>query len=231
MKIMGIPIRQVILFAAVPSVVVIAIISTLKEPDKSVAPIEEIPPAKQHALSRDYRLLLAAVFVFTLGNSTDAFLLMRLLHAGVSSHYVALLWGLHHIFKIGGAWIGGRTSDRIGRKALMFSGLGLYALMYAVFGLLTSSTYLIAVFIVYGISIGILEPTERAWVSELSTVGRRGSAFGFYHASKGFGALPASFLFGFLWQHYGHYAAFLTGAGLALVAAGIVVFIRAKDKV
>ena len=86
------------------------------------------------------------------------------------------------------------------------------------------------IFIVYGASIGILEPTERAWVAELSSSAKRGAAYGFYHAAIGFGALPASLLFGFLWRQYGQFVAFMTGAGLAVAAAGIVVFVEEKKE-
>ena len=229
MGLAGFSIRHVMMFAAVPSIVVIAIITTLKEPAKSdtvTSPEESYP---EHSIvTRDYSLLLLAVFVFTLGNSTDAFLLMRLSEAGVATHYVATLWGFHHLLKIAGAWIGGHFSDKFGRKTLMFTGFGLYAFIYALFGIFESENILMCVFIVYGLSIGILEPTERAWVSELSGTGKHGTAFGLYHAAKGFGALPASIMFGLFWIKFGQFTAFMTGAMLALAAAGVVVFIKEK---
>jgi len=225
MGVFGFSIRQVIMFAAIPAAVVIIIISVLREPIKSVKQTEAIKHEENHEMTRDYRLLLAAVLVFTMGNSSDAFLLMSLSYAGVSTQYVALLWGLHHIVKIFGAWFGGRASDLFGRKALMFIGFGLYALIYIAFGTINSKWVLMGIFILYGASIGILEPTERAWVSELSSAGKRGSSFGYYHAAKGFGALPASLVFGFLWSQFGKLTAFYTGAGLAVAAMGIIAFV------
>ena len=230
MKFLGFSIRQVILFAAIPSVIVIAILSTLKEPSQSSLPQKQSSRDDQPVMSRDFRLLLAAVFVFTLGNSTDAFILLRLSNAGMAVYNVALLWALHHVMKIAGAWVGGRFSDKLGRKTLVFAGFGLYALIYLAFGVIGSWQMLTAVFILYGASIGILEPTERAWVSDLARLDRRGSAFGFYHAVKGFGALPASLIFGILWSRFGQATAFLTGAGLALAASGIVVMIRQNGR-
>ncbi|MCE5250735.1 MFS transporter [bacterium] len=226
---LGFSIRHVIMFAAIPAAVVLAILSTLREPPHKETPAEIPSPAEKAVMSRDFRLLLAAVLVFTLGNSSDAFLLMRLSNAGVDAQYVALLWGLHHVVKIAGAWFGGRTSDVLGRKALMITGLGLYALIYAAFGMIGSGMALVVIFIVYGASIGILEPTERAWVSELTAADKRGTAFGVYHASIGFGALPASIMFGFLWNRFGQGTAFITGAGLAFVSAVIVMFVRQRQ--
>ena len=225
MSLAGLTVRQVILLAALPSAIVLAILFTLREPESMTVNQEQTAPIVRIESNRSYRLLLAAVLVFTLGNSSDAFLLMRLSKAGVAAQYVALLWGLHHILKIAGAWFGGRTSDILGRKVLTLTGFGLYALVYCAFGVIGSGFALMGIFIVYGASIGILEPTERAWVAELSSSAKRGSAFGFYHAAIGFGALPASLLFGFLWRQYGQFAAFMTGSGLAVVAAGIVMFV------
>jgi len=230
MGLCGFSIRQMILFAAVPSIIVLAIISTLKESKKTTAPVDKITDMEHDTMTRDYRLLLAAVLIFTLGNSSDAFLLMRLSDAGVDTRYVALLWGIHNMVKIMGAWIGGQFSDRFGRKILMFVGLGLYALVYMAFGIIGSGYMIMVVFSIYGVSTGILEPTERAWVSEMSSADKRGTAFGFYHAVKGFGALPASLMFGFLWHQFGQIAAFFTGAGLAATAMVIVGFIRQIKK-
>jgi len=229
MGIAGFSIRHVILFAAVPSIVVLAILATLKDTVKPdvITSREESHP-EQSIVTREYSLLLIAVFVFTLGNSTDAFLLMRLAKVGVATHYVATLWGLHHLLKIAGAWIGGHFSDKFGRKTLMFIGFGLYALIYALFGIFESENILMCVFIIYGLSIGILEPTERAWVSELSGTSKHGTAFGLYHAAKGFGALPASIMFGIFWIKFGQFTAFMTGAVLAMAAAGVIVFIKEK---
>ena len=228
MSLAGLTVRQVILFAALPSAIVLVILITLREPVSMTVKQEQTVPSSGAGSPRDYRLLLSAVLVFTLGNSSDAFLLMRLSNAGVAAQYVALLWGLHHILKIAGAWFGGRASDILGRKKLMLAGFGLYALVYCAFGIISSDVVLMGIFIVYGASIGMLEPAERAWVSELSTSAGRGSAFGFYHAAIGFGALPASLMFGFLWRQYGQFVAFMTGAGLAVAAAGIVVFVKEK---
>ena len=231
MSLAGLTVRQVILFAALPSSIVLAILLTLREPESMTVKQEQTAPIVRIESNRSYRLLLAAVLVFTLGNSSDAFLLMRLSKAGVAAQYVALLWGLHHILKIAGACFGGRTSDILGRKTLILAGFGLYALVYCAFGIISSDAVLMGIFIVYGASIGMLEPAERAWVSELSTSAGLGSAFGFYHAAIGFGALPASLMFGFLWRQYGQLVAFMTGAGLATAAAVIVTFVREQKKI
>jgi sugar phosphate permease len=170
------------------------------------------------------------MFVFTLGNSTDAFLILALSGAGVSAASIALLWSLHNMVRIAGAWMGGKSTDRIGSKPVMLAGLGLYALIYLAFGAFDSVRVLVPVFIVYGASIGMLEPAEGAWVALLSSRDRRSTAYGFYNASKGFAALPASIGFGVIWKTFGQFAAFATGAGLAFAAALIFLFVREKGK-
>jgi len=225
MQLLGLSIRTTILLSAIPAVVVILILLTLREPSASAAPAVKPTDTGKQPLPREYRMLLGAVLVFTLGNSTDAFLLLRLSDAGVAAQYVVLLWGLHHVLKIAGAWIGGFLSDRAGRKLLMLAGLALYTASYVLSGGLRGTSALTAAFIVYGASIGVLEPSIRAWISELAPTDRRGAAFGYYHGIIGLGALPASVLFGVIWRGFGPLPAFTMGAVFALAAMGIVLFI------
>jgi MFS family permease len=227
---MGLSVRQAILWAGVPSLILIAILFTLREPERpGASPAAPSPPPRPVA-GKDFRLLVAAMFVFTLGNSTDAFLILALSGAGVSAASIAFLWSLHNMARIAGAWMGGKSTDRIGSKPVMLAGLGLYALIYLAFGSFDSVRVLVPVFIVYGASIGMLEPAEGAWVALVSSRDRRSTAYGFYSASKGFAALPASIGFGVIWKMFGQFAAFATGAGLASAAALIFLFVREKEK-
>jgi MFS family permease len=114
---------------------------------------------------------------------------------------------------------GGRLSDRHGRRLPLVAGWGLYAAVYGGFAVASSAPTLVALFLVYGLHFGLTEPAERAWVADLAAAGLRGTALGAYHAAVGLAALPASLVFGLLWSRFGAPAAFLTGAGLALAAA------------
>jgi MFS family permease len=156
--------------------------------------------------------------VFTLGNSTDAFLLLRLADVGVAPARVALLWSAFHVVKAVASWAGGLLSDRVGRRPMVASGWLLYAAVYVAFATLTRPIALIGALLAYGLYFGLTEPVERAWIVDLAPPSRRGAALGLYHGAVGIAALPASLLFGAIWQRFGAPLAFSFGAGAALVA-------------
>ena len=228
----GLPLRQVFLLSAIPAVAVLAVVLFgVKEPP---TPRAEIPAASHllapwSALGPEYRRLLLAVLIFTLGNSTDAFLLLRLNQAGVSTAGIALLWSAHHLVKMIANYFGGQLSDRVGPRAMILAGWLCYAAIYLTFGWLTSAPALIAVFLAYGLYFGLTEPAERAWVASLVPPQLRGTAFGWYHCAIGLAALPASLAFGLLWHRWGAATAFTAGAVLAALAA--VLLPRGRDGV
>jgi MFS family permease len=215
----GLSLPAVFLLAAVPAVVVIAVLlAAVHEPPRPTPAVAPAGGAGSEPFGARFRLLLAAVVVFTLGNSTDAFLLLRLSDVGVAPARVALLWSAFHVVKAAATWIGGRLSDRLGRRPMVAAGWLLYAAVYLAFAVVDRPDALVAVFLTYGLYFGLTEPVERAWVVDLAPQSRRGAALGLYHGAVGFAALPASVLFGVLWQRFGAPAAFACGAGAALVA-------------
>ncbi len=215
----GLEIRHVFLLAAIPgAVVVIVLLAAVHEKRPVPSPTHQ-PPGDVRATARELRPLLAAVAVFTLGNSTDAFLLLRLADIGIPAAWVAVLWSALHVVKLAVNTLAGRFSDRVGRRPLMLAGWGVYAGVYAAFALARGPAIFIAAFLVYGVYFGLTEPAEKAWIADLVPESSRGAAFGLYHATVGLTALPASLLFGVLWKLLGAPVAFATGAGLAMIAA------------
>ncbi|MBM3791156.1 MAG: MFS transporter [Acidobacteria bacterium] len=225
LSIRGITLRHVFLLAALPAALVMAVLV--------VAVRETAPRASRssaglrlrqhwHALGPAYHYLLLAVLIFTLGNSSDTFLLLNLSQAGVPAVWVAALWSAHHVVKMLATWFFGSLSDRQGCRRLIAAGWILYAAVYLGFGIAGSIAWMVPVFLVYGVHFGLTEPAEKAWISRLVPENLRGTAFGLYHGAIGMGALPASLLFGWLWQVMGPATAFTTGAALALVAAAIL---------
>lgn len=213
--------RTVFALSAIPGVAaVLALVVGLSEPAR------EAPAATASAgvrarvpLPRELYRLLVIVFVFTLGNSSDAFLLLRASDVGVPAAQLPLLWVAHHLVKSALSQPLGGLSDRIGRRAVIITGWLVYAASYALFGVITGPVACWAVFGLYGVYFALTEGAVRALVADLAPAEARGRAFGLYHAVVGAGALPASLIFGAIWQARGAPAALGTGAVLSLVAA------------
>ena len=226
----GVSLRHVFLLAALPAAVVIVVLLTaVQEPPRAFEKESKTLNLRRHwhELGRDFKFLLLALLVFTLGNSTDAFLLLRLSEAGVPASWIAVLWSVHSGVKMISTSYGGPLSDRVGRRPLILLGWAFYALIYFAFALTSSSAGLIVVFLAYGIYFGFTEPSEKAWVADLVPAQLRGTAFGYYNGIIGLGALPASLIFGFLWRTWGVTTAFLTGAGFA-AAASVLLLVSVK---
>jgi MFS family permease len=220
----GMDLRHVFLAAFVPALAaVVVIVAAVREEPRQAGsgPSPGGAPSSWRELTRDYWLLLAAILVFTLGNSTDAFLLLRLAQAGVPTAWIATLWAAHHVVRVVATYLGGRLSDRVGPRPAVLAGWATYAAVYAAFALVDSRAGLVAVFLAYGVYYGLAEPAERAWVANVVPARLRGTAFGFYHGAIGIAALPASLLFGLLWQAIGPLA-FAIGGSLSLVAAALL---------
>jgi len=175
-----------------------------------------------------FRKYLAIILAFTLGNSTDAFLLLRAQQLGVSIALLPAIWVALHVVKMGFSVPGGILSDRIGRKKVIVTGWIVYALVYGGFAFASSQWHVWALFMVYGVYFGLTEGVEKALVADFAPVHLRGSAFGLYHLIVGIGALPASLLFGLVWQKFGAAAAFGMGASLAMLASVMLSMLAVK---
>ena len=173
-------------------------------------------------LPRQLKLFMVVLTLFMLGNSSDAFLLLKLTDVAGGVQYVPLMWSALHIVKATVSIVGGSWSDRIGRRAVIAGGWLVYAAVYVGFALSSSLTALLAWFLLYGFYFGFAEGTEKALVADLAPPARRGFAFGVYTAVQGLGALTASVVFGVIWSTAGPAAAFGFGAALALVATALL---------
>lgn len=223
-------IRNVFWLASVPAAIAVAIlIFVVRDVPRTEAGEQVVSNSgavlAPDRLSRRFWGYLVVVLLFTLGNSTDAFLLLRAHQLGVPIVLAPILWALLNLVKAATGTYGGQLSDTFGRKPLIVGGWLLYAAVYFAFGLATAAWHAWALFVVYGVFYGMTEGTEKALVADLVPRSRRGTAFGWYNLAIGLGALPASIIFGAIWDRSGAPSAFLFGATMALVAAVLMTFI------
>jgi MFS family permease len=177
------------------------------------------PRLSLRGFDSNFKRFLLVLALFTLSNSSDAFLLLRAEQAGVSASLIPLLWAALHVMKVGSSLVGGDLSDRLGRKTLIVSGWLLYAAVYAGFAYASSAAEVWLLFLVYGLYFGLVEGSEKALVADLVRPEQRGTAYGLYNLAFGVTVLPASLLLGALWDWRGAPTAFLTSAAIGVTAA------------
>ncbi len=246
----GLSLRGVFGLAAVPAVIAVVILAVwVREPPSAARDAGGPPrrvdageplPARHHLAAASVALqppaavglpprfwaFLGAVTLFTLGNSTDAFLLLRASQLGVAAPLIPVLWAVLHVVKSVSSTPGGALSDRVGRKPLIVAGWLLYALVYWGFAVAGAPWHVWALFCVYGVVFGLTEGAEKALVTDFVGAAHRGRAFGWYNLAVGIAALPASLGFGLLWDRGGPRLAFSVGAALALVATVAIALVR-----
>lgn len=230
--------RGLFLWSAVPGAIAVALVVALvheRRPARRAAtadalggaspsPAEERAPVSPQkmapgSLGSPLRRYLVVLFIFTLGTSTDAFLLLRASQLGVPTALVPILWAMLHVVKSGLAVVGGGLSDRLGRRPLILGGWAVYAAVYLGFAFASAQWHAWTLFLVYGLYFGMTEGAEKALVADLAPSTRRGAAFGWFNLVVGIGALPASVIFGIVWDAAGPPAAFAMGAAIAATAA------------
>jgi MFS family permease len=182
------------------------------------------PALRFRDLNPDFKFFLVVIAIFTLGNSSDSFLILRAQERGLT---VAGVLGMLIAFNLVYAVLSGplgALSDRVGRQRLIVGGWLIYSLLYLGFALSSQVWHIWTLYVLYGVYYAAVEGTAKAMVADLIPAEQRGTAYGFYNSTVGLMALPASLLAGVLWQGVGSWggfgpsAPFLVGAGLALTA-------------
>lgn len=239
------PVRHVFWVAAVPGALAVLVAVVFVREQRAdnarvtspgalaahpVATASETDATRRRSLPRPFWHTLAPIVLFTLGNSTDAFLLLRASQLGVPTALIPLLWVTLHLVKSASSTPGGALSDRIGRRPLIVAGWVLYAAVYAGFALAEAQWQAWLLFAVYGAVFGLTEGSEKALVADLVPPPQRGTAFGWYHGLVGVTALPASLLFGYVWETHSAPVAFAMGAAIALTASLWMAMMRDRSR-
>lgn len=222
--------QQVFLFASVPVVLGLIVIAILVKEKPHEHAHTQLPNLSLRGFDGNFKRFLVVIALFTLSNSTDAFLLLRAAQAGITPVILPLLWMTLHLSKVVSSLIGGDLSDRFGRKKVIIAGWLIYALVYAGFAFVDSPWQAWVLFIIYGSYFGLTEGVEKAFVADMVSEEKRGTAYGLYNLAFGITVFPASLLFGLLWDQFGAPAAFLVSSCVSIAAIFLLMTIRSDNK-
>ena len=212
-------------FALIPAFFAVILILFVKE--KEFKTFVKKQKAKSHFnLGKRFYFYIAAVTLFTIGNSSDAFITMYSGKLGLLAASILFLWFLHStVYGLLATPIGA-LSDKIGRKKTIILGYSIYALSYLGFALAKSPAFLYIIYPLYGIYYAFSEGAQKAFVSDLvEDESSRGTAYGIYSFGVGIMALPASIIAGMLYQYVAPSSPFYFGGAIALLSALLIMFV------
>jgi MFS family permease len=217
--------KRIFLLSCIPVIAALFMFVFIKEtgkPRDSKAPLHVFRELK--SLDSRLALYLAVVFVFTIGNSSNTFLLLRAGNAGFDPATVVLLYFLYTAVSSLLAFPFGKRSDRIGRKRVLVAGYMTFAVVYALFAWAPNRGVVVAAFALYGVFTAMTAGVERAFIAEIAPTELKGTMLGLHATIVGIALLPASVIAGLLWDAFGPAVPFAVGAGLSLIASLTLAF-------
>jgi MFS family permease len=215
--------RTIVLISIIPAILAVislAVMTREKKPEGET----QAPKISFKGLGKNFMFFMIIVGIFDLGNSSDAFLVLRAQERGMTTLHILLMLAVFNLVYTLVSTPAGMISDKIGRKKLIVGGWTMYALIYLGFALAQNVTQIWMLYVAYGLYYGMAYGTAKAMLSDLVPADLRGTAFGTYNAVLGILDFPASLIAGLLWsgagswQGFGPSAPFFFGAGLATIA-------------
>lgn len=223
--------RPIFFIATIPAIIgVFLLIFVLKEKKRDVL-IEEKKPVQKlsfKGLPTSFKLFLATSFIFAIGNSSDAFLILRSKDLGFTTTQAILAYVLFNIVYAGFSYKAGKLSDKIGSKKILIAGFIIFALVYGAFGLTHTASLLWLLFPVYGLYMAFTDGVGKAFIARLIPNEMSGSAFGLYQGITGVATLFASVIAGLVWNTYGSQYVFIFGAVTAIISLSVLTLIKEK---
>ena len=228
----SVSVRSVFLLSLIPGIfAIITLIFFVKENPKEQRELRKLKLGFK-GLSKEFKLLLAVMLVFSLGNSSNTFLILRASNIGFKTEMIPILYMFFNIVYAGSAMPLGSLSDKIGRRLTIAMGFFIYFIVYLGFARLSTHQYIYLwiLFGLYGIYYGFTDGTLRALVADISRREERGFAYGLYHMLVGLMLFPASFIAGILWEKVAPSAPFYFGALTAAISAFLILIVIKEKK-
>jgi MFS family permease len=218
--------RRVFLLSLVPAALSVAVLAAfVRSPGRPPAPVRVPLLAQARGMGGPFHRFLATAGIFSLANSSTAFLLLlaadRTHGAALAGTSVTLVYLLYNLVYAALSWPVGELSDRIGRRRILLAAYLLFAALYALLAWRADTVMVVAGFVLLGVHSALLEASQRSLLGDLVAPGRRGTAYGLYYTVVGAALLPASIVAGVLWERLGPRAALAVDAALALLAAAL----------
>jgi MFS family permease len=221
--------QTIVLISLLPAILAVLALA-IGSKDVAVQGQRLAPKFSLRGMGRPFTIFLVIVSIFTLGNSSDAFLVLRAQNLGISVIGILIMLAMFNLIYSLISTPAGSLSDRVGRRRLIIAGWLVYAIIYLGLALSVASWQIWILYVIYGLYYGMAFGTANALVADLVPEHLRGTAYGTYNAIIGVLAFPASFIAGMLWQGIGNWqgfgpsAPFLFGGSLALIAALLMAF-------
>ncbi|MGB4588934.1 MAG: MFS transporter [Clostridiaceae bacterium] len=218
--------KKVFLLSIIPAIISLAMFYKIEEKREKRFIKEREPFWKNiKKLDDQLKLYLLVAFLFTLGNSSNAFLLLRAKSLGFDDTSVILLYFIYNITASLLAIPAGKRSDRVGRKRVLVSGYIVFAIVYLGFAFAYNKPFMIALFVMYGLYTAMIAGVERAFIAEISPKDLKGTMLGLHSTVVGIALLPASTIAGVLWTSFGTKVPFIFGACMSTIAACMLLFL------
>lgn len=210
--------HMLFLLATIPAVLgVLAVVIGVKEAGGGGKKAGRMVSIRK--LPRRYFLFLLVVFIFSLGNSSDALLIIKTSETGIDKAWIPIVYMIFNVVSVICAVPFGKLSDRFGRERLIVAGFAVYAVTYLLFGRFNNFGAFIPLFVLYGVYSALTDVSQKSFISDITTKEMRGTGYGLYHAVLGLTLLPASLAGGWMYDHLGNRMPFYFGAAMALLAS------------
>lgn len=220
--------RLVFWLSLIPGAIAVLLIIFFITEKKHMSGAAELPKLTFKDFNGDFKKYVLVIAVFSIGNSSDVFLILRAENVGVSKELIPIVYLIFNLIYSLSSTPMGILADKVGTKRMILSGFLFFAAIYAGFAFAESKVEIWGLFILYGLFMGMSEGTQRAYLASIAPPERKATAFGVYHTVVGIALLPASIIAGFLWDKIGPEATFLYGTATGILA--LILFGLSKPK-